>query len=293
MKSTILPMQAATGLSEPLTHGFLLVEPATLVEAPELAELDMRSCTPRALAHREELMPRLIDVAVLDEQARAAATEVWRAEPYAERPPVVCAWLDSDGGIDEVAEHVARYLVGPGADGQSVFWRYYDPRVLALTLTVLEPSQKQALLGPIRTWQFAWAGHQWAFRGPGTVADVLEAHAPAWPTAEQWLRVNRSEVVTQVVNRLPVPSVDDAARLPSELDRILSDAMRYGLADGDALTDYAWHCVKYGPAFERHPILVDGCPLLAAGEITWPDIVMRFTPDDFASLETSRHSRHA
>ncbi|UXU85863.1 DUF4123 domain-containing protein [Burkholderia sp. S-53] len=286
-------MQAVVDVREPLTHGFLLIEPATLIEAPALAELDMRPCTPRVLAHREELMPRLIALAELDEQARAAATDVWQAEPHAERPPVVCAWLDSDDGIDVLAEHVARYLVGPGVDGKPVFWRYYDPRVLTLALTVLEPAQRQALLGPIRTWQFAWAGHRWAMRGPGIAADALEGHVPAWPTAEQWLRLNRSEVMTQVLNRLPVPSVDDAALLPSELDRILSDAMRHGLTDDDALTDYAWHCVKYGPAFERHPTLVDGWPLLAAGEITWPDIVMRFTPDDFASLEPSRHSRNA
>ncbi|NRO97047.1 DUF4123 domain-containing protein [Paraburkholderia sp. NMBU_R16] len=221
-----------------MTHGFLLVEPTTLVHVPALAAVDMRTCTHRTLAHREELMPQLIEVAALDDEARALATECWMAEIYAERPPVVCAWLDSDADADAVSAHVARYLVGPGANGKSVFWRYYDPRVLTLTLAILDTTQREALLGPVKLWQFAWAGHRWSVTGAGTGAEEIDRQ-PGWPRAEQWGRVNRSEAADRVLRRLPAMSVEQAARLPAALDLLFSDvALSNEAEDVDVLVEF-------------------------------------------------------
>lgn len=235
---TISPMQAAVPFSGPLTQGFLLVEPTTLVHLPELAALDMRPCTPRVLAHREELMPQLIDIAALDDEARAVATNCWLAETSVERPPVICAWLDSEADADAMSEHLARYLVGPGADGKPVFWRYYDPRVFALTYAVFDSKQREALLGPINAWQFAWAGHRWSVTSAGTGA--TEADRPlGWPRPEQWTRVNRSETADRVVRRLPVMSVEQTARLAATLDQLFSEvALSSETEDADVLVEF-------------------------------------------------------
>lgn len=280
-------MQTIPASSEALTHGFLLIEPAMLAHAPALAALDMRSCTPRVLAHREELMPRLIDVAALDEATQIAVTEVWSTEIFGERPPVACAWLDSNLDIDSLAQHIARYLVGPGVDGKPVFWRYYDPRVLALTLAIFDPAQRQALLGPIQAWQFIWAGHPWSVSGPGTATDMLERHLPAWPRPEQWPRINRSDAATQVLDRLSAVPAQDAVSLPATLDRLFSDAAQFGLTLADDLADYAWHCMKYGSGFEEHPMLVDARSEIADGRARWPEVVSRIAPDEFRQLERS------
>jgi hypothetical protein len=288
-----LPMPVVPVTPEPLTHGYLLIEPATLDHAPELEMLAMHPCTPRVLAHREELMPRLLDVSALDESARAVVTELWLSETDPERPPIACAWLESELDGAALAQHIARYLVGPGVDGNPVFWRYYDPRVLSLTLAVFDPVQRQALIGPIKTWQFAWAGHHWSMSGPGIVADPLDQHAPAWPRPEQWPRVERSDVAARVLNRLPAMAVEDAARLPVELDRIFCDVARHGLAQIDDLADYAWHCVKYGQAFEQHPTIVGAWPAFAGKQVTWPDIVARLTPEDIQQFEQISRSPKA
>jgi len=237
---TISQMQAAPASSGPLMHGFLLVEPTMLVHVPELAALDMRPCVHRTLAHREELMPQLIDVAALDDEARVLATESWMAETHVERPPVICAWLDSDAGVDTVSEHVAQYLVGPGSGGKSVFWRYYDPRVLALTLAILDPAQREALLGPVKVWQFAWAGHRWSVTGAGAGAGAGDAEpSPGWPRSEQWTRINRSETADRVMRRLPVMSVEQTARLPAALDQLFSDvALNSDAEDVDVLVEF-------------------------------------------------------
>lgn len=285
MTTNLLPMQIVSASSEALTHGFVLIEPAMLAHAPTLAALDMRSCTPRVLAHREELMPRLIDVAALDEAAQTVVTEVWSTEIFGERPPVVCAWLDSNLDIDSLAQHIARYLVGPGADGKPVFWRYYDPRVLALTLAIFDPAQRQALLGPIQAWQFIWAGHPWSVSGPGTATDMLEGHLPAWPRLDQWPHINRSDAATQVLDRLSAVPAEDAGSLPATLDRLFSDAAQFGLTLADDLADYAWHCLKYGSGFEQHPMLVEARSEIANGRTTWPEVVSRIAPNEFRQLE--------
>ncbi|OXI32744.1 hypothetical protein CFB89_15795 [Burkholderia sp. AU16741] len=207
-----------------MTTGFLLVEPATLAHVPDLAAFDMRACTPRVLAHREELMPRLIDLAALDWEGRRIATERWQEEPEVERPPAICAWIDSAVDADALAEHIARYLVGPGEDGQPVFWRYYDPRVLSLTLEVFDPTQLLALLGPVHEWCFAWAGHRWRIAGLGAEIVQPDDQPLGWPRPDQWPRINRSEIADRIRRRLPALSVDQAAQLPAALDQILCSA---------------------------------------------------------------------
>jgi hypothetical protein len=223
---TFSVVQAAEA-SGPLTRGFLLVEPTTLTHAPGLSALNMRPCGPPVLAHREELMPRLIDVAVLDNGERMRATESWMAELHAERPPVVCAWLDSEATAEVVSDHLGRALIGPGVDGRPVFWRYYDPRVLALTLAVVDAEQRRALFGPIRTWRFAWAGHRWSVASDGSQPS-LDDRPPGWPRPEQWAHINRSEAADRVLRRLPALSAEQAARLPAMLDQTFSELASNG-----------------------------------------------------------------
>ncbi|OXI32792.1 DUF4123 domain-containing protein [Burkholderia aenigmatica] len=243
-------MQIAVDQTGPLTSGYLLVEPATLDYAPDLAALDMRPCTPRVLAHREELMPRLIDLGSLDPDVRQTVTRYWHEEIDAERPPVACAWIRSAVEIDAVAAHIARYLVGPDAGGEPVFWRHYDPRVFALALAIFSPDQQQALLGPIQAWQFAWAGHIWHVDGPGVEADPA-GQSLGWPRVDQWPRINRSEIVDRIRRRFSGFSVWQAARFPSMADSFLNAAAANGHHSAtDELVDAAWQQLSHELASE-------------------------------------------
>ncbi|WDR90008.1 DUF4123 domain-containing protein [Burkholderia ambifaria] len=234
------PMHIAADHSAMLTSGYLLVEPTTLGYVPDLAALDMHPCTPRALAHREELMPRLIDLGSLDTECRRIVTEHWHAEVDAERPPVVCAWIESSADVDAIATHIARYLVGPDASGQPVFWRHYDPRVFALVLAIFSADQRQALLGPVHTWRFPWAGHIWSIDGPGVESDPTE-QVLGWPRIDQWPRISRSEIVDRIRRRFSGFAVWQAARFPSMADGFLNSAAANGNhSANDELVESAW-----------------------------------------------------
>ncbi|POM19254.1 DUF4123 domain-containing protein [Burkholderia cepacia] len=241
--ATTLMLSVDESAAPPLTRGFLLIEPTMLIHAPDLAALDMRPCTPRVLAHREELMPHLIDLAALDAQSQDIAAAHWQDEVTTERPPVACAWLNTEASADTVVEHIARHLVGPGADGRPVFWRYYDPRVLSLALAILEPDQRRALLGPIDVWRFAWAGHRWSVDVPGAKV-VPEDQSTGWPRPDQWPRLDRSEVAEQVRQRLPALTSNQATRLPAAIDQALHALADQDVAGTDALVEHAVQRVR-------------------------------------------------
>lgn len=227
MNTSSSPMQAVRDHWEPMTRGFLLVEPATLVHTPKLAALAMRACTPRVLAHREELMPRLIDLGALDPDEQLIATEHWQAEVSVERPPVVCGWIDSAVDADALVGHIAHYLIGPDVNGKPVFWRYYDPRVFVLALAVFSAEQQRALLGPIQAWRFPWASHVWSVAGPGVESNPTDQPL-GWPRSDQWSRINRSDAAEQVRLRLPPLPVQQAAQLPTVLDHLFHISAPYG-----------------------------------------------------------------
>lgn len=229
--------------SSVLPHGFLLIDPVTRIDTPELSEFDGQPCVPRVLAHREECMPLLVDIAALDDQARTLATQYLLAERHVERAPVICAWLDSEASGDAIREHIANHLVGPGAEGADVFWRFYDPRVMSLALAVLDPSQRQALLGPVTSWTFPWAGHYWCVETSGNGLAAVDASS-GWPRPDQWPRIDRSDLADRIVRRRLAFSVDHLAHLPSTLDRMFCEAVCQGITSPDALVDYALHRLR-------------------------------------------------
>ncbi|MDN7718633.1 DUF4123 domain-containing protein [Burkholderia gladioli] len=163
----------------------------------------------------------------------------WSIQP----PSTICAWLDSEASGDAIREHIANHLVGPGAEGADVFWRFYDPRVMSLALAVLDPSQRQALLGPVTSWTFPWAGHYWCVETSGNGLAAVDASS-GWPRPDQWPRIDRSDLADRIVRRRLAFSVDYLAHLPSTLDRMFCEAVRQGITSPDALVDYALHRLR-------------------------------------------------
>ncbi|WP_339437858.1 DUF4123 domain-containing protein [Pseudomonas sp. EA_15y_Pfl1_P104] len=59
-------------------------------------------------------------------------------------------WLESEAGEDVVFQHL-RSLIHARVEGDAtVLFRYYDPRIMRLWLTGLEPQARDRLMGPIR-----------------------------------------------------------------------------------------------------------------------------------------------
>jgi len=282
-------MQSIPPPGEVIRNGYLLIDASNIDDETFAEPLPMLRCTPGTLTNADELTPRLIDVAALAPTLQDEVTALLLRETDSDTPPVVCAWLQSSLDADALARHIARFLVGPGPDGNTVFWRYYDPRVFSLAMALFAPAQKEALLGPITEWRFAWCQHWWSVAGPGREIYPLGGHKPAWPSAKQWLSLDHSQLIARVLLQIHELqgsfTAADAIRYQREADLALINAKQHlKLNEDHELVEYALQSVRYGDAFKRHPKLDIAWTELAQGNTNWSDLRAMLDHNDYQKL---------
>jgi hypothetical protein len=282
-------------ISTPIEHvrtGFLLVDPSNLDDEMFSDAVPMLDCTPASMGQSAHLMPRLIDVAALSTKEQDGLQEILMRELQGERPPTVCAWLECATDAKVLARHVARFLIGPGPDGGPVYWRYFDPCVFVLVLQVFSNEQRQALLGPITEWRFAWCCRWWRVIGSEVTADPLLGRVPGWPTARQWRSLESTDSIARALPQAldclgGARSTDDVClELLAKIDASILDARtRLHLSDSDDLVEYALQYARYGDRFQQHPKLSAAWGELAEGRISWSELVSMLNPDDYQALD--------
>lgn len=274
----------------PPCTGYLLIDPCNLDQYSFPEPLPMLHCTPAALTKSDDVMPRLIDVANLTPQQQHGLVDVMALELRGERPPVVCAWIDCALEGDDLARHLSRFLVGPGTDGGDVLWRYYDPRVFALAVSILEKSQLAALLGPACAWWLPWCGRWWRTAGPGVDIAPMKGVLAAWPTNRQWAGLNCAAQVSRVINEMTCPNKKmenvECLRLLREVTALMVTAKaRLRLSDNDALVDYALMNLRYGAQFRHHAKLASAWDELTQSHIHWHDLTALLDESDYLAMQ--------
>jgi len=269
--------------------GFLLVDASNIDDETFAQSLPMLRCTPGTLTNADDLTPRLIDVAALTPGQQDDVTIALLRETSGDKPPVICAWLESPLDVDALAQHIVRFLIGPGSEGSPVFWRYYDPRVFSLAMALFLPAQKEALLGPITEWRFPWSQHWWTVPGPGHEIDPLGGRKPAWPTSNQWASLDHCDLIASVLVRMRDTqknfSPSEALRYQRLADlALIAGKQHLKLADADELIEYALYSVRYGDAFLRHPKLDTAWNALADGTTNWAGLRDLLDHNDYRQL---------
>ncbi|WP_444848477.1 DUF4123 domain-containing protein [Duganella caerulea] len=256
--------------------------------------LKMIFCVPPELTNNQDLMPCLISVEVLSLAQLEQVIEIFRQQQAAQHPFTICAWLDCDLSIEELAVHIASFLSGLGPDGTSIFWRYFDPRVFSITMHLFTRQQRTALLGPIKNWWFTWCGNWWLVKGGADEADRLTSFQTGWPTVEQWPSILQSRVLHRVLAKYFLNSEPTALEclryLKSSIEYLKDGALTLGLADEDDQFEFAYLCVRYGEAYRRHPKLIEGWILLQQGKISWTALRLQLGQADFDRLNISLDS---
>jgi hypothetical protein len=283
-------MQAVSLPGDVITTGYVLVEPSSAGYHPILKSLPTHVCDTPMLKDAEELTPRLIDMAALTPEQQETVSTALRQEPEAAHPPTLCAWLETEADIDRLARAIARFLIGPGPEGEPIYWRYFDPRVFSLTMHLFSPEQRDALLGLVTQWRFAWCGHWWSIPGPGREVDGLEGIRPAWPSSNQWNSLAHAPLLERVLRNLDKPP---AAFTPQEILQhqrrgelaLGRGRQRLNLSAPDDLIAYAIHCVRYESAFLQHPKLSDAWAALSSGATNWSALLARLDHVDYRQME--------
>lgn len=276
-----------------ITSGYLLVDVSNLPEL-DCEPINMVTCVPPALTNFQELMPCLVAVDEMSHTQREQLTKMLEYQRIGEHAYAICAWLDCDLDIEELAVHIAGFLSGPGPEGLPVFWRYFDPRVFATVMVLFSPTQRDALLGPIKCWRFVWSRYWWHVTRTAAPSDSLFQHLTGWPTDQQWSRLVQSRVVNRVLDKLG----EDVVLAPGDCLQYQTSTMEY-LAD-DAITrhlseddksEFGYLCARYGAAYRSHEKLSRSWDALQRGEISWTDVRFLLDTSDYARLDTPRDDK--
>lgn len=275
-----------------LTTGFLLMD----VSAS--SDLDYGSfrtipCVPSALTKAEALMPCLISVSDLSPAQLEQMVDIFRQQAAGEHSFVICAWIECDLEIGDLAEHLARFLCGPGPDGAKVLWRFFDPRTFATSMSVFSQEQRKSLLGPIGGWRFTWCRNWWLIsQSPCEPCVLLDFHT-GWPTGPQWPLVQGTRVVNKAINRL----ANEIKLAPKACLHILraattylGDSMRLNLHNENDQAEFVYLCVKYGSAYRHHPKLARAWDALMQEKISWTDVCSQLHAADFDCLNVAIYS---
>lgn len=198
----------------------------------------------------------------------------------------VCAWLFSDLPLVRLRSAMRQRLDVRLPDGR-IYFRYFDPRVMARLAQILAPGADDAparaessfadLLGPVNSWcQLDRDGAFLRFDNPVTGQQGDRGHlrfgSDSAAAIERIAQLNR--VVHALQQRgLPCPRQHDNA-----LDAHLSSARAMGISDADDQIAYAWRAQHAGPAFSAHSALpaiigeatVHGIPLDAMFDARLP-----------------------
>ena len=266
-------MTPTTDPTAEITSGYLLIDTLNLPRSLDCGPLPLRVCAPPDLTNIMSLLPGVVSIEALNADQLLTVREIMKLQTAGRHPWAICAVLTSDLDIEELAKHIASSLSVVDDEGGAVLWRFFDPRVLSLVLAIYSAEQKNALLGPIREWRFAWRGHWWLASGEGDSPDLLRSFDVAWPTKVQWPLFRLSKLLDQVLLRTesdaPLDARDclDFQRKAIVFLKQAVSEMKF--SEPNEMIDYAFMCVKHGSAFLSHPQFMHAKAALASGELNW------------------------
>ena len=256
-----------------ISSGYLLIDTLNLPRSLDCDPLPVRVCVPPDLTNIMSLLPVVVSIEALNADQLLTVREIMTLQTAGRHPWAICAVLVSDLDIEELSKHIASLLSVVDDEDRVVLWRFFDPRVLSLVLTIYSAEQRNALLGPIREWRFAWRGHWWLTNGQGTTPNVLRSFDDAWPTKAQWPLFRLSKLLDQVLLRTesdaPLDASDCLDVQRKAIDFLKQAASEMNFSEPNEIIDYAFMCVKHGPAFLSHPQFKHAKADLASGKLNW------------------------
>ncbi len=283
-------MQPIADPSTDIVTGYFLVDVCNLPEL-DCEAMSMVACVPPGLVNSAELMPCLIAVEQMSIAQRDHVLTLLKYQAAGEHAHAICAWLDCDLSVDELAVHIARSLSGPGIAGAMVLWRYFDPRVFATTLALFSSAQRDALLGPIKRWQFVWCRNWWSVTRTASHNPSLSDFLASWPTDQQWPGLLQSRVLNCILGKFGEDQTlkpDDCLRYQQVALRYLTEDVITPYLNEDDLSEFGYLCARYGAAYRLHEKLRPGWEALRRGEMSWTEVRFLLDQSDYARLDLPR-----
>lgn len=209
---------------------------------------------PRRLAGSAHLMPALVDLKSARESALVALFGGTDDTAPGMKIPVVAMMLKTAIGMDEVERRWNAGQLASPENGNLVWIRMHDPRVLHQLFRIFSPAQCRHLFGRIDAITYRIGG-EWVEQKIGaSTPQPRPDRANEAPAYRDWTRIARIGIVNRALRRA---DIRDAARLDicSEAAEAALDrgALRYGLLEAEDLTEFAFRALVCRPGFDEDP----------------------------------------
>lgn len=228
-------------------HQYAILNPLQLDQG-QWDDIPTVPVVPPALKSKARILPRLLDLALLDDELRGALldrADDWDAHNDA---PFFSLLLKSGAAAEHVAAHLSRQLIVRAPDGSDALLRWCDPKVFRHLCWLLTSDQMRTISGPVSVWTWRDSGVRWvSYDVTGTAAAVSRLRLDA----RQWAVVGRMGVLNrtalQVARNAPALGLDDG--LYRRIDACLEQAY-----DTHKLTDEA-DARLFAEQAVRHPYI--------------------------------------
>lgn len=209
---------------------------------------------PRRLAGSAHLMPALVDLKSARESALGALFGGTDDTAPGMKIPVVAMMLKTAIGMDEVERRWNAGQLASPENGNLLWIRMHDPRVLHQLFRIFSPAQCRHLFGRIDAITYRIGG-EWVEQKIGaSTPQPRPDRANEAPAYRDWTRIARIGIVNRALRRADIRDVagldicSEAAE--AALDR---GALRYGLLEAEDLTEFAFRALVCRPGFDEDP----------------------------------------
>jgi hypothetical protein len=163
----------------------------------------------------------------------------------------VCAWLISDATPKRLQAALKVRLQAQWPGPQSIYLRYFDPRVMPRLLSIL-PAQLQAeLFGPVHYWCQLGRDGQWLCHTPPVDLPTQSISGLA-PCHEQTVTIDRIALVNLTAAELRRQGQPAPHSLDSAIDDALLAGRKLGITDDEDIVAFAWRAIAYQSSFTHH-----------------------------------------
>lgn len=238
-----------------LDHRLFLAQDYALINPMQVgkdayADLDTLRLQPNGFERHGHLLPLLVELKNLEEAHRIELLD--RAQRWAHRHhmPLFSLLFSSEHTAAQVSTGLVRRMILRREDGQRVWLRYHDPRVLRHLQWLLDEGQRATLMAPAHAWlgfdPLCKRWHQW-LRPEAAQSLYLRLGSDQWHAVSQFEALNRCLRDLVEAGR---ESGDDIAQRVLEG---LLEARKHGLVQLADTVLFARQQLEYGPGIALLP----------------------------------------
>lgn len=240
---------------------FGLIDPAFVEFVPN--ELTIQPLVPERFWSSRHLMPILLDIRRLSDDARASFESWFRDTSKDAQSPPIAFFITANIDANEFSRHWNAIQLAQPMPTRRFWLRIHDPRVMHQLLRILNPGQRRHLFGRTQFFHY-WLGGKWITAARHSEIESsshsLSVGLPGW----DWGRIEKIGIVNRALLRAEISEASELATKSELAEKLIDRAVaHHRLTEQNDLVEFAAKGVLMGPDFDEHPAVANAIGMTA------------------------------